>query len=1294
MSNSTVPAEPRRGARARKQVDRFAPQNGKTRHDGDDSDLSELTESEDERPQPRKRKANGGTRAPRPPKRPKAPKTVPASDLEPIEGLKNDSSLFNALLQPDVALEPLVDDWVHAYQGATDDAAAEKSAVHELVLFLIRACGLSADVDEDEAVDLDGTGEAIDRIQEESVKNNTATYPLIAKVKQLRAFKPNLSSVVHHLIESLKLSGLIYEDNGSTKHSQAIMPLILAWLGSMSSSPLRSIRHTSTFIGLKVHSALCDAAAQVNKDLSVKQRQKEAEAKKSGQAAKKRAKNAENKVKESHAQKVRLEEHMKEIFDVIFIHRLRDTDPAIRTACVHELGIWVKKYPEKYATNTYLNYFVRGSNDPDGGARLETVKALTGLFSNVSLANNASSFTLRLAPRLIKMASLDVETPVRTNAINAITLIDKTGALQDEMEEDREKVARLIFDKEPRVRKAAAGFVQNLWDERAEHLQAEWKSLRAGKKKRAADVKEDELDERLRWKTLAALLVQTAHGLTDQPDEDSPSQADLTSVPDTDAITRAEAAADGLWPQLSDQQEELADYLLLDHSTHEQDMWLLTEEEEDFMLGMLIACIKKEDEEDDEKTKSLMGILPRLFTKHQSEPSRIGGILSIPEHMNLQLYLDMRKTPAYEALWTDVTNQFLKHTDGNVLQAAIRAINKLVENSTMDSTNTSKLAELEEAVFSSLRDAINGEDVFSMQLDDDAAILVEAILLRVSLLGRSRDITSAMTDEEGGQSSGWAIVSEFAKRGGLGFKQEAKLVASAIKILLIQVGWLIRRFSAEDAEDEDKVATLRERQQEAFEIFEKYGIGGGRATESVRREAFQAFIYLHTLFAPRAAQMGHTAAKACPLEMTSDRQHKLGGAFQAAVERYASDLEEDEDEDDLSFTAAQRDIFFLELVAAFVSALCIGVIDVEQAKEPLTHYGRFGATYDQLVKRLVDVLRDEGIYNGEATTVQHVVSEALQNSFSIFLDSNDDAEPEATMALARLGAQAFIVPGLHFTVVKQIHPDDVYDLHVQNLDWVFKKVTTLNKQLAASKDNKARLIKQRARVLMYLKPLALLLGPVTGRDALRIRDHLEKLVDDCGDSTSVRSTAMYRGYEKRLVTIAGKDTGLKVATKKAASKPSSKSRDVVEDSDEERNEPETANGRHKDSDDAHEQEEPEEAETPEEEADPEELEENEENGEDEREDVDLEADADAGMDVDEDEDMEATPTKASQVEDRTPKRRRDNSSLPDLELDPGVIHADEIDLAFTDLPDERERSRSRSLSVEPTAKRRKTTKRY
>lgn len=281
-----------------------------------------------------------------------------------------------------------------------------------------------------------------------------------------------------------------------------------------------------------------------------------------------------------------------------------------------------------------------------------------------------------------------------------------------------------------------------------------------------------------------------------------------------------------------------------------------------------------------------------------------------------------------------------------------------------------------------------------------------------------------------------------------------------------------------------------------------------------------------------------------------------------------------------------------------------------------------------------------------------------------------------------------MIQGLHFAVLKQIHPDDVYDLHIQNLDWLFKKIGVLVKQQAAkdTKDAKARVHKQRTRVLTYFRALSLLLGPVTGRDALRIRNQLEKAADACGASTHVRSSPAYRAYEKRLVAIAGKDTGLKVAPKKAAAKPSSKSAEVIDDSDEEM-ETEAVNGGHVGEESQHgdeSQQDDEEQQEPDEEQDePEEPDEEPEEEPEER----IEP-----MDEDE-EDDDATPTKARP--ETTPKRRRDGSSLPDLDLHPGDINDDEIDLAFDDLPElERERERSRSVSIEPTAKRRKTTKRY
>jgi hypothetical protein len=53
-------------------------------------------------------------------------------------------------------------------------------------------------------------------------------------------------------------------------------------------------------------------------------------------------------------------------------------------------------------------------------------------------------------------------------------------------------------------------------------------------------------------------------------------------------------------------------------------------------------------------------------------------------------------------------------------------------------------------------------------------------------------------------------------------------------------------------------------------------------------QAFIALLNLHILFSPRS---NAPAAKAAPLEMADEMQHKLGGAFMAAVERYGEHLE-------------------------------------------------------------------------------------------------------------------------------------------------------------------------------------------------------------------------------------------------------------------------------------------------------------------------------------------------------------------------------------------------------------------
>jgi cohesin complex subunit SA-1/2 len=294
---------------------------------------------------------------------------------------------------------------------------------------------------------------------------------------------------------------------------------------------------------------------------------------------------------------------------------------------------------------------------------LEAVKAFTTLLSKETFINNAHSSIMRLSSRLIEMSIRDIDVNVRVNSLKALALLDKTGVLQDEDAEQRKKVVRVVFDQEPRVRRAVGEFVKGLLDEAVETLEQTWSSARPTKKKRAAKIIENDMEDYLRWKAFATMMVETYHEL----DIAKQTEPGTSSTAVSASMGRATAAVEALRGQvegLSDW-DGLVDYLLLDHSTHEDDMWLLEEEEEDFMIQILIACIRAaavdgvslmilslvlprlltpQDETRDEQSKALIKVLPRLLAKHHADTGRMSGLLTIPSQMDLGLYLDMRMT--------------------------------------------------------------------------------------------------------------------------------------------------------------------------------------------------------------------------------------------------------------------------------------------------------------------------------------------------------------------------------------------------------------------------------------------------------------------------------------------------------------------------------------------------------------------------------------------------------------------------------------------------------------------------
>lgn len=219
------------------------------------------------------------------------------------------------------------------------------------------------------------------------------------------------------------------------------------------------------------------------------------------------------------------------------------------------------------------------------------------------------------------MATSDLELSIRVATLQTLALIEKASLLE---EDQRDELCLLIYDEEIRVRKAVAGFVENVWTEAVDERMSDH-SLQANKKKDKT---------RVGLKCLASLFVKwgkrTRQGLLQQGLEDEEEMdenieesknRDVMRLVDAQQKGRIALAVDALWddmPPIADW-ETLLDYLLLDHSAsetndivgpssrrvakktvedeHVDDAWRLAETEETALLQLFIASLRKARDE-------------------------------------------------------------------------------------------------------------------------------------------------------------------------------------------------------------------------------------------------------------------------------------------------------------------------------------------------------------------------------------------------------------------------------------------------------------------------------------------------------------------------------------------------------------------------------------------------------------------------------------------------------------------------------------------------------------------------
>ncbi|GAA6003229.1 hypothetical protein JCM10207_001811 [Rhodosporidiobolus poonsookiae] len=559
----------RKSTRAKKEIQRLDPSSSKAKqrkttssdHSDDDDDpsaddassaaddASSAGEDDDDEefkaPKVPARKAGGrkprasagaaGKKAPAKGRKPRARKSSPVGEDEETAGtgkasakdfkIEDDNGLFNAVKSPNTALQQTAEDWIESYKEDSGPAMAE------LVNFVLRCCGCNATIDEHQAEDENGVVENLKDVVDEFKQESNHAYPLISKSKGYKKFRSSLSQFLTKLVLLAADDSLLYTSSFFTHFT--------SWVHALSSSQIRALRHTATVIVLQLVGALSELHVAVEKEHAQAVRAKEAEEKK-GRKDKARLKDMQRQVEERHERLEVVEGFTDEGYTSVFVNRYRDSDAVIRAECISALGSWMKIDPAYWIDGDYLRYIGWVLSDESKEARRESVKALFSLYQRTNYLGKLHHFTDRFKQQLVSMALGEHDLAVRVQAIHVVRQIDAQGLLTDQQ---RDEVAQLVFEREKRVRTAAAEFWKGVVEEEVDGRKADVEAQRKTAKGRKVGGRKGKeqaqaQDKMVQFKVLAELLVKYGKEL------DGPADADAVEDEEDDDLRRRKSQQD------------------------------------------------------------------------------------------------------------------------------------------------------------------------------------------------------------------------------------------------------------------------------------------------------------------------------------------------------------------------------------------------------------------------------------------------------------------------------------------------------------------------------------------------------------------------------------------------------------------------------------------------------------------------------------------------------------------------------------------------------------------------------
>ncbi|XP_013381266.1 cohesin subunit SA-1-like isoform X1 [Lingula anatina] len=819
-----------------------------------------------------------------------------------------EGSLFEIVKTGKVALQSIVDDWIESYKQERDQALLQ------LIQFFIQCSGCRGKISQQMYETMEHA-EIIRKMTEE-FDEESGDYPLIMTGQQWKKFKTNFCEFVQVLVRQCQYS-IIYD--------QYMMDNLISLLTGLTDSQVRAFRHTSTLASMKLMTALVDVALNLSINLDNAQKQYETERQKNKQ------KQSAERLQVLMSKRTELEENQEEIrnmltyiFKGVFVHRYRDTQPEIRTICMQEIGVWMRKYPNMFLDDSYLKYVGWTLYDKVGQVRSDCFKTLQPLYETNTFAHKMELFTNRFKDRIVEM-TLDKEYDVAVGAVRLVISILKAheSVLSDK---DCENVYELVYSSHRAVAQAAGEFLNAKLFQRDDDATKSLKTKR-GKKR----------------------------------SENTPLIRDLVQFfIESELHEHGAYLVDSLWEvnQMMKDWECMTDLLLEEPGRGEE---ALDDRQESCLIEIMVCCVRqaatgespvgrgpnkklstKENKqilEDRTKlTEHFIVFLPQLLAKYGADAEKLANLLQIPLHFDLEIYTTSRQEKCLDLLLNHIREIIDRHTDSEVLENCSKILECFCSE---EFAIAGKCDVARSTLLDALVEKFKGahQDYFQQgdEPDEDEEYSLAAGLKRIYAFYSCHDMTGWNL---------WDLLFQIVKAGNDNPNIPAEIVCKAISSCSVCLMWSLQKLD-ENNPDKDAMKQLKKRVSDFMKLLHDLMY---HQQEKVNEESY---ITICDLLLILSRQLG-TNPVMKPLVYEPDRN------LQAQLSGYLSDkvFVEDEDEEADENVKIEELHTRRNLLASFCKLVVYNVVGIKMAADMFKHYMKFYNDYGDIIKTTLGKARE------------------------------------------------------------------------------------------------------------------------------------------------------------------------------------------------------------------------------------------------------------------------------------------------------------------------------------------------